>query len=433
MKKLLFLTSRLPYPASSGRKNVMFYYCKYIKEMYGYEIVNVSFLETEDEISLKPDFISKTYIIDKPSGKEKLKNIFKYTILKNEFPMQVSLFLSQLAKEKIMEIIEIEKPDLVMCDMVRMAEYLKDIQLPKILDMDDLLSIRYRRQLDLDLKNINPYGAYLYDLPKSVQNLLSVKSIKKAVLTRETNLLEKYEIRVSEKYDSIVFVAQKEADEMNRRIKKNKSFAVPLGVNIKYFDEISIELEDKIKNSLSFMGAMSVSHNETAVIYFLEKIMPLIEKEINDIKFYIIGGGITDKVKQLAKNNKNVIITGRVEDTRAYIKKTNIFVSPLLFGSGIKTKNLEAMAMRVPVITTTVGAESINAISNKDWIVEDDEVVYARKVIELIKNEDLRNDISENGFKFVKQKFDWDTLMKNWENVISYTNQIYEIEDKIYG
>ena len=431
MKKLLFLTSRLPYPTSSGRKNVMFYYCKYLKEMYGYEIINVSFLEKEDDVSVKPEFISKTYVIEKPRAKEKLENLLKYTVLKNEFPMQVSLFLSKSVKEEIAEIIEKEKPDLVMCDMVRMAEYLKDISLPKILDMDDLLSIRYSRQLKLNLKDINPYGAFLYDLPKSVQWILNIKSIKKLVLRRETNLLEKYETKVSEKYDSIVFVAEKEAQEMNKRLNQNKAFAVPLGVDINYFEEINIEEQDKIKNSLSFMGAMSVAHNETAVIHFLQNIMPIIQKEIKDIKFYIIGGGITEKVRSLAKNNENIIITGRVEDTREYIKRTNLFIAPLLFGSGIKTKNLEAMAMRVPVVTTTIGAESISAVNNEEWIVEDDFEVYANKIIQLLKNTELRSNISKNGFEFVEKNFSWENLMKKWGAVIKYTVEGYRVKDDI--
>lgn len=428
MKKLLFLTSRLPYPTSSGRKNVMFYYCKYLKEMYGYEIINVSFLESGDDISLKPDFISKTYVIQSPGGKEKLKNLINYTILKKKLPMQVSLFLSNVAKEKIDEIIKLEKPDLVMCDMIRMAEYLKDVKLPKILDMDDLLSIRYRRQLDLNLRNINPYGAFLYSLPRYMQQILNIQFIKKSVLAEETKLLEAYELEAGGIYNSIVFVAQKEADEMNKRLNQSKSFAVPLGVNSSYFNEVDIKKEDKVKNSLSFMGAMSVAHNETAIVHFLENIMPIIQKEIPDIKVYIIGGGVTERLKSIAKNNKNIIITGRVDDTREYIKKTSIFISPLLFGSGIKTKNLEAMAMKVPVITTTIGAESIYAKNNEDWIVEDNETIYAKKVVKLMKDEELRINISESGFKFVSENFSWDNLMKNWKFVINYTNETYEIE-----
>lgn len=425
MKKLLFLTSRLPYPTSSGRKNVMFYYCKYLKEMYGYEIINVSFLESDDDVSLKPDFISKTYVVDKPLIKEKLKNLFEYTIIKNKLPMQVSLFLSESAKKDICRIIDIEKPDLVMCDMVRMAEYLKDTNIPKILDMDDLLSIRYKRQLELDLKDINPYGSLLYSIPRPIRNILTLKNIKKIVLKKETKLLEKYEIKISKIYDSVVFVAQKEADEMNKKLGVNKSFAVPLGVDIEYFNNADCKDNDKIENSLSFMGAMSVAHNETAVIWFIEKIMPLIQKEIEGIKFFIIGGGVTQKVRRLCENNDNIIITGRVSDIRQYIKRTCLFVSPLLFGSGIKTKNLEAMAMKVPVITTTIGAESINVINNKDCIIKDNEIDFANKVIELLKNEDLRTSISENGFEFIEKNFRWDNLMKKWKVVIEYTKNNY--------
>ena len=83
-KKLLFLTSRLPYPTTSGRKNVMFYYCKYLHEMYGYEIINVSFLEEGDDLELKPEFISKSYPLKNVPKVSKVKNLLFDTIIKKQ-------------------------------------------------------------------------------------------------------------------------------------------------------------------------------------------------------------------------------------------------------------------------------------------------------------------------------------------------------------
>lgn len=417
-KKILFLTSRLPYPTSSGRKNVMFYYCKYLHEMYDYEIVNVSFMEDGDDVNLKPEFISRTYELKKVGAKNKLKNLLIDTIIKNDKPMQVSLYYSKEVNEEIKKIIEKEKPDLLMCDMVRTSEYLKDYNIPKILDMDDLLSKRYNRQLSIDLKDINPYGAFLYTLPKVAQKLLSNKSMKKYVLTKEIDLLTKYEISISKYYDSIVFVAQNEADELNRRTNSNKSFAVPLGVDINYFDEY-LKI-DKEFNTISFMGALSVAHNETGIIHFCENIYPIIKRTVPDVKIYIIGGGATERLKKIAERDESIVLTGRVEDTREYIKKTDVFICPLLFGSGIKTKNLEAMAMRVPVVTTEIGAESIGAINKEHWVIADENEDFANEIIKIFKNNDLKQKLSENGFNYVSENFSWDMTMKKWEDVINY-------------
>lgn len=421
MKKLLFLTARLPYPTNSGRKNVMYYYCKYLNELYNYEIINVSFLEKGDDVNLKPDFISKTYVIDKINSFNKLKNITIDTLIKKKKPLQVSLYSDKSINKQLKEIIEYEKPDVLMCDMIRTADYLKDYNIPKILDMDDMLSIRYKRQLDMDIEDVNPYGAFIYQFPKFIQGIMNLKTIKNYVLNLETKLLEEYETNISKKYDSIVFVAEKEAAQMNKKLGLNKAFAVPLGVNIEYFSESKNYEYNKECNSISFLGAMNVTHNESAVIHFCKNILPIIEKHIHDIKFYIIGSGVTEKIKNLSKLNKNIIVVGRVDDIRKYIVKTEVFVCPMLFGSGIKTKNLEAMAMSIPVVTTSVGAESINAIDGKDWYIEDDNEEFAKRVIMLLKNENLRKNISLNGFNYVEKNFDWDNVMKNWNDVIDYT------------
>lgn len=418
-KKLLFLTSRLPYPTTSGRKNVMFYYCKYLHEMYGYEIINVSFLEEGDDLELKPEFISKSYPLKNVPKVSKVKNLLFDTIIKNEKPLQVSLYYSQEIENQIKQIIDLEKPDLLMCDMVRTSEYLKNCSIPKILDMDDLLSKRYERQLNIDIENINPYGAFLYTLPKAIQNIISNKLIKKFILNKEVKLLKKYEQKISTYYNSIVFVAQNEADELNKIINSNKSFAVPLGVDTNYFKSDKEDIQ-KEENSISFMGALSVAHNETGILHFCENILPKVKEEIKDIKLYIIGGGATDKIKKITQKYDNIILTGRVEDTRPYIKNTEIFICPLLFGSGIKTKNLEAMAMGIPVVTTNIGAESIGAIHGKDWIVEDDDEMFAKQIIKVLKDKNLKDLLALNGLNFIEDNFSWDNTMKAWIDVFEY-------------
>lgn len=419
MKKIIFLTSRLPFPTNSGRKNVMYYYCKYLHEMYGYEIVNISFLEKGDDINLRPSFISKVHVLEKPKLKEKIKNISIDTFIKNDKPLQVSMYYNKNIKMDLDKIIQKERPDLLICDMVRTSEYLKNYKIPKILDMDDMLSVRYNRQLFLDLKNINPYGAILYDFPKSLQKILSLKLLKKLILNKEAKLLEEYEKNISKYYNSVVFVAEKEANKMNELLHIKKSFAVPLGVDTDYFYPRSNKKKDK--KIVSFLGAINVAHNENGVIYFCEEVLPILKSKVNNVEFQIIGGGVTDKIKNLAKLDNSIIITGRVKDVREYLANTDVFVCPLLFGSGIKTKNLEAMAMKIPIVTTTIGAESISAKNNEDWIISDTPKDMANEIANLLMDDQLNKYIRENGYEYVKNNFTWDINMKKWEPVLRFT------------
>lgn len=415
-KKLIFLTCRLPFPTTSGRKNVMYYYCKYLQKKFGYDIINISFLEDGDDVNEKPDFVKKVYTLDDVSTKVKLNNFIKNTVIKKKYPMQVSLYYDDSIKNKINEIIELEKPDLIIADMVRMTEYLKDYDINKIADLDDLISIRYERQLQSDLTNINPYGAYLDRLPKVMQKTLSIEFFKRKILKLESSLLSKYEVEIANIYDAIVFVAEKEAVELNSRANTKKCFAVPLGVDTKFF-EVANNMP-KEKNSISFLGALNVAHNETAVINFCENILPIIISKNKDVKFYIIGGGATENIKKYQSDN--VIITGRVDDVREAVGKTEVFVAPLVFGSGIKTKIIEAMAMGVAVVTTDIGAESISAINEQDWYIENDNNKFADRVIELLADKELNDNIRRNGYLFSTNNFEWDAVSEKWTDVFKF-------------
>lgn len=417
MKKLVFLTARLPYPASSGRKNVMYNYCKILHDYYGYNITIVSYLEDGDIPEQKPDFIDRVIVLPGISFKTKIKNLFFQTFIKRSWPMQVSLFWDPKNANKVKKLLESIEPEIVIADMVRMTEYASKYQNYKIADLDDLLSIRYERQLSQDMRLINPYGAYLNSLPRIVQNILSSNEIKVRVLKNEIKLLKKYEKSIAKRFDKTIFVADREAQILNKELEFNKALGIPLGVDIEYFGRYSGK-QNKKEHTIAFLGAMSVAHNEAGAIYFIKNIFPMIQKRIPDAQFIVVGGGITNQLQKISKANSGVVLTGRVEDVRTVIGECEVFVCPLIFGSGIKTKNLEAMAMGIPVVTTAIGAENINAIDGKDWLIATDDQDFATKVIRVIKDKKLSKQLSENGKDFVKNNFTWDVAKKRMKSII---------------
>ena len=136
-----------------------------------------------------------------------------------------------------------------------------------------------------------------------------------------------------------------------------------------------------------------------------------------DTIFTVIGGGASDKL--LSYSSSNVVFTGRVDDVRNYLAHSKVFVCPMTFGSGIKTKNLEAMAMGLPVITTTIGAENINAVNGVDWFVEDKYSEFANCILNILNNQKLQNDISTCARKYILNNFTWEVAKNNFENLLN--------------
>lgn len=404
MKKIILLSERMPYPPTSGTKNLLYNYCKILHDNLGMEVINISFLEQDDHSDKKPDFIGKTYTLPNPSGLQKLKNIIFKTFLKEDYPLQVSLFWDPQIKRRIDSIVAEEKPDYVIADFVRTTEYFKDYNGYKIADLQDLLSLRYERQLNVDLSTINPYGAYLFRLPKLVQNVLQLTFVKKWVMRTEIKLLKKYEVNVGRCYDRVMFVAKSEGERFDMMLGEKKSLIAPLGVDYEFFSQ-DLGLQKK-NNSIAFMGALNVAHNENGIIHFIEKCMPEIVDSIPSATLYIIGGGASEHLKQYA--SENIVFTGRVSDVRIAVGECEVFICPLQFGSGIKTKNLEAMAMGMSIVTTTIGAENIGATDGKDWIIADSSKDFCKAIIKLLNSpEGYRNHIGRSAKKYVSTNFTW--------------------------
>lgn len=412
-KVILFVMPRLPFPATSGRKTSLYNYCKIISQKLGYKLIVAAFLEKDDNPFLKPDFIDELIVLLEDNKFKKIKNIIIKSFIKKEMPIQTALYWSDKANNEIKKIIKEKQVDIVIADMIRTTEYLKDVECYKIADLDDRISLRYKRQLENDFKNINPYGAFLNKMPSFLQKIMLLTPIKKFVTKNEITLLNKYELEVGKIFDKIVFVAKREAEEYNRELKENKAVAVPIGVDVDYF-----KYRENIKkeNKIAFLGALSVAHNEAAVINFIKNIFPKILKENKEAKFVVVGGGASEKL--LKYRNDNIIFTGRVDDVREVLNKCKVFVCPMTFGSGIKTKNLEAMAMGLPVVTTSIGAENINATDGKEWFICDNAIDFANKVLRLLDDENMCCNIGENAYKFINENFVWQIAEKEMKKIL---------------
>lgn len=412
-KTILFVMPRLPFPASSGRKTSLYHYCRILSEELGYRLVVAAFLEKGDDPAQKPKFIDKLIILPRASAKNRIFKIVKDSIILRKKPMQVALYWSTEAKKMVDDLVKKERPQFVIGDMVRSTEYIRDIDSFRIADLDDRISLRYKRQLDNDIDGINPYGAFLYTVPKVLRAIMLAKPLKLAVMKNEIALLDKYEKEIGEICEKTIFVAEKEVREFNQELKQNKAVAVPIGVDVDFF---SYRESKATKNIVGFLGAMSVAHNENAAHHFISEILPIVLKKVPNAVFMVIGGGASEELRKL--ESEHVHFTGRVEDVRDYLEQCKVFVCPMTFGSGIKMKNLEAMAMGLPVVTTNIGAENINAVNGKDWMVEDENIRFADSVATLLTDNGKRLLIGKNGSDFIKSNFTWDVARKKFEELL---------------
>lgn len=422
MKKILFITTRLIYPINDGRKVVLYNYCKGLAKELNCEVRIFALIDRNEANNTQPNFISKVYKGDLPSKWEKIKNLLINTILLNKWPLQVSIYYSDKTKKYLNKIIEEYEPNIVICDMARTAEYLKDLdgnKYNKILDMDDLLSKRYLRQVNSNYISSNSIGAYFEKLPKIIQMITNNKYLVKKILLKETSLLKKYEISISNYYRKIIFVSPIEAGEFNKTLNQDKCVDITIGVDYDYF---SLNTINKKKNNyIVYIGNMNVAHNKDSIISFLNNIFPKIINELPNCILRIVGV-CSEDFKKILSGFTNVEVTGEVDDIRQYVQDCTVSIAPFVYGTGIKTKVLESMAMGKPVVTNSIGVEGIDAIRYQDIIVEDSYDNFAKEVIKLLRDDEYNKKISKNGQEFVRKNHIWNNIILKFDSIITINN-----------
>ena len=153
------------------------------------------------------------------------------------------------------------------------------------------------------------------------------------------------------------------------------------------------------------------------MIWFCDKILPMIRKKNPQVQFYIVGSNPSSQVKAL--DNKNgVNVTGFVDDIRSYYSSADVCVIPLRHARGIQNKVLEAMAMGKPVISTSNAADGIGAIFEEHLLVTDNPIEFASKVASLMGDQASREQLGVNARSFVKKKFNWKANMDKLDGLL---------------
>jgi glycosyltransferase involved in cell wall biosynthesis len=159
-----------------------------------------------------------------------------------------------------------------------------------------------------------------------------------------------------------------------------------------------------------------------AARWVISDILPLVRQQIPDIHFYIVGTG-SDKVLSDI-HDPGITITGQVPSVLPYLYHIDVALVPLRFESGTRFKILEAGVCGIPVVSTTLGAEGIPVVHEKDILIADDPEAFACSIIRLIKDRELANKMTKNLRDLVQEKFSISSLVREGSDILKYLNLI---------
>ncbi|KXK42490.1 MAG: group 1 glycosyl transferase [Bacteroidetes bacterium OLB11] len=186
---------------------------------------------------------------------------------------------------------------------------------------------------------------------------------KKGYLKLLTTRLRNYELDILKQFDLLLPISKRE-NEIFIQQNINHCHYLPFGVKKSDVNFPNIQTE---MNSCYHIGSMDWMPNIEGVQWFLDEVWPEIYKQFPQITFYLAGKNMP--LSLVSKESEHVKIIGEVEDFVSFSLEKNIMIVPLLSGAGVRIKVLEAMSIGKTILTTSIGAEGIGALSMKQIII----------------------------------------------------------------
>ncbi len=454
--KILVLTSRFPFPLEKGDKLRIYNQMRELARA-GHEIVLIALADEpvlDNYLNEIKQFCSRVYVF-KLTKTAIFSNISRNILRGIKLPFQVAYFFNSTIKNQIKQVISDEKPDHIYCHLVRMSEYVRDVDLPKTLDFMDAfgagtgrraaispfflrpiwhfearLMLNYEKKIALQFNNLTiiseqdrarlPISAAAVSVVGNGVDMAFFSLIdfnKKQLETIKNNL----EIIKNELFNSNLVLNKKELKVNNSNLEINSNELIDnelasITNELNAFNSNSELNKNELnlikqnadlikKYDVCFVGNLGYYSNVEAVRYLIKNIFPLLKAAKPDIKILIAGARPTTEIQYLG--DENITVLGWMDDIREAYAASRILVAPLMHGIGQQNKILEAMAMHVPVVSTSRVNNAIGAMPETEILVADTEGVFAEQILKLLQSIDLQNLIADNGRLFVEKKYSW--------------------------
>jgi glycosyltransferase involved in cell wall biosynthesis len=394
--KILFLTNKLPHAEVAGGHRIIHQRIRHLFER-GHQVGLLTFIQDEkkEELdSLRPLLIG-LHTLPYPERNILVRVFHDYFSLSR--PAAFWKCYSTEMMKAVGEVAEQGKYDLAIAEFSEMGQYLyKNPYLSavhKIISCHRCVTASYEKYTELG----------------EVRLKLHLKSIP------QLRGLQKYEFNMYRSADRIFVLTPQDRFTMQYYAQDLAVTVVPSGIDVEYLQEHPPVPKEPI---VLLTGFMDDPANEDGVEWFYHHVWPQLRERHPEVKFYIVGSSPSPRVRRLANKDKRIIVTGAVKDLRPYRNRARVFVSPVRLGSGMRLKVLEAMAAGLPVVSTSLGMEGIDAQTGVNCLVADTPELFTRSVEWLLTDRNLSARMSRNARELVEREYTLEDGLRRFEKII---------------
>lgn len=387
---ILYLCHRFPYPPKRGGKIRPFNMIRHLSAS-GHQVTVCSLArspaEAEEGRAIAPycDGFEIGHV------KEWLQVARMIVRLPLPTPSSMGFFYSSELAKRVEGLLSSQKWDLIFVHCSSVAQYVEHVKdVPKILDFGDMDSQKW-----FEYANYKPFPLSLGYRLEGAKMLAAEK-------------------RLARRFDLCTATTRAEWETLNGYETGIDTDWFPNGVDAGFFCPSD---EPYDADTISFIGRMDYYPNQECMARFCEETWPLLKSRRPNMKLLIVGADPSPAMRKLG-DLPGVTVTGSVPDVRPFIRKSALMVAPLNIARGTQNKILEAMAMGVPVVTSSIAAGGVDAESVTHFLVADTPSAYAQAILRIVDSPVERHRLAVAGRQRMLSHHAWSRSMVRLEGII---------------
>lgn len=383
--RILFVTDIFPFPPTTGGMLRIANIIKQLSKSYSVDLVSFNDFSIKSAQKNEAFIYCKNVFYFYPKGKKIIGRIIN--LFRGKCDNEYRIF-SEAMQLTIDGLVKKNHYSYIFAERIYTYQFLRKFNEKIILDMHDV-----EREAIYNMLIIEP------NILKKVRYLFELKKIKKL------------ENEVFNKVYAVSFVSEFDKNKYLKYIPNYSCKYIVIDNGVEIFDSTTCLFSKRDKNQVLFVGSLKHPPNIHGLKWFLRDVWPFIVKKQSSLQFTIIGGGNLDhELKSLVSNSKNVQCKGFVSDISEYLENSAVLVVPLLSGSGTRLKILEAFSSRLPVVSTTKGAEGISCLSGKHLIISDTKEQFQEAIQHIVNDEIFSENMVNAAYELVLDKYDWNVI-----------------------
>ena len=398
---ILYVCHRFPFPPKRGGKIRPFNMIRHLSEA-GHQVTVCSLARSEAEAQEGAGIAPHCAAFEMGHVKEPAQYARMVMRLPLVTPSSMGYFYSPELAAKVRQLLESQRWDLIFVHCSSVAQYVEHVQgVPKILDFGDMDSQKW-----LEYANYKPFPLSLGYRYEGHKMLAAEK-------------------RLARRFDLCTATTRAEWQTLQDYGTGAATDWFPNGVDAQYFCPTD-GLYDA--DTISFIGRMDYYPNQECMSRFCQQVWPLLKQQRPAMKLLIVGADPSPEMRALGEL-PGVTVTGSVPDVRPYIRGSALMVAPLAIARGTQNKILEAMAMGVPVVTSSPAAGGVDAEAEQHFLVADSPADLAAAVLRIVSNPAERQRLATAGRERMLSHHAWPRSMQRLDTIISRCREAYAAQN----